>query len=186
MTPHNSLPPTRYGEVHLRPGSGVMSLERLTGRLSDVLCFIAGIALLWMMVQITIDTIMRYIFNNPLHGTVEILSAYHMMIVVFLPLGYVTQRDAHITVTLFTNRLSPSALDALERVVNAINLAVLIPIIWMTGREAIFRTVERETWDAGNLLVSIWPSRWAPPIGCAAMALYLVVKIFDPRRGIGA
>jgi TRAP-type C4-dicarboxylate transport system permease small subunit len=83
---------------------------------------------------------------------------------------------------MFTHKLPPLALDALERVVNVLVIAVLIAIIWMTGQEAVFRTIEGEAWDAGNIVVSVWPSRWVAPIGCALMALYLVVDTLSPRR----
>jgi TRAP-type C4-dicarboxylate transport system permease small subunit len=157
-------------------------LERLIARVSDLLCFIAGIALLWMMVQVTLDSIMRYVFNSPLHGTVELISAYHMMIVVFFSLAYVTRRGGHIVVTMFTRSLSPRVIDGLERAVNVLTIAVLVAMIWMTAREAVFRTIERESWDAGNVLVSVWPSRWVAPIGCAVMALWLTVDTLRQRR----
>lgn len=160
-------------------------LDRLTERIAGVLCFVAGIALLTMMVQVTADAVMRYAFNSPLPGTVEIVSAYHMLIVVFFPLAYVTREGGHIVVTLFTRKLSRRALGVLERCVNALSFTVLVLVIWMTLQEALFRTAERETWDAGNLLVDVWPSRWGIPIGCAAMALFLVVDTFG-RRAPGA
>jgi TRAP-type C4-dicarboxylate transport system permease small subunit len=162
----------------------MIALERIVARASDLLCFIAGIALLWMMVQVTLDSIMRYVFNSPLPGTVELISAYHMMIVVFFALPYVTRRRGHILVTMFTRKLPPRIIDGLERVVNVLTIIVLIAIIWMTGNEAIFRTIEREGWDAGNVVVSVWPSRWVAPIGCAVMALWLVLDTLSPRRTI--
>lgn len=162
--------------------SGRLSrLDGLTVRLSGFLCFIAGVALLAMMVQVTLDALMRYVFNSPLSGTVEIVSAYHMLVVVFFPLAYVARKGGHIVVTLFTQKLPLGALDVLERCVNALGFGVLVLIIWMTVNEAVFRTVERETWDAGNLLIQVWPSRWGIPIGCAAMALFLVIDTIGRR-----
>jgi TRAP-type C4-dicarboxylate transport system permease small subunit len=160
----------------------MVDIERWAARLSGLLCFIAGIALLWMMVQITLDSILRYGFNAPLDGTVELISAYHMTVVVFFPLAYVTQRGGHIVVTMFTQNLPPRVLDGLERVVNAISFAVMVVIIWKTGQEAIFRTIEGETRDAGLVLIEVWPSRWVLPLGCGAMALYLAIDSLWGRR----
>jgi TRAP-type C4-dicarboxylate transport system permease small subunit len=117
-----------------------------------------------------------------LDGTVEIISAYHMMIVVFFPLAYVTRRGGHIVVTMFTHGLPPPILDKLERSINLLTIIVLFAIIWMTTEEAIFRTREGEAWDAGFLVVSVWPSRWVIPIGCGLMALYLLVDTVSYRR----
>lgn len=160
-------------------------IERLTGHLARILCFVAGLALLAMMVQVTVDALLRYAFNSPLSGTIEIVSAYHMLIVVFFPLAQVTREGGHIVVTLFTRGLGAKSLDVLERCVNALTFAVLVLVIWMTTREALFRMAERETWDAGNFLVEVWPSRWVIPIGCGAMALFLVVDTLG-RRGATA
>jgi TRAP-type C4-dicarboxylate transport system permease small subunit len=170
----------RYFHLLLRVR--MLVLERFIARLSALLCFVAGVALLWMMAQVTLDAIMRYIFNSPLPGTVEIISAYHMMIVVFFPLAYVTRRGGQIVATMFTQGLPPRVLDGLERAINVLSIAVLIAIIWMTGREAIFRTIEGEAWDAGDVVVSVWPSRWVAPLGCALMALYLAIDTVAPRR----
>jgi TRAP-type C4-dicarboxylate transport system permease small subunit len=162
----------------------MIALERLIARVADLLCFIAGTALLWMMVQVTLDSFMRYVLDSPLHGTVELISAYHMMIVVFFTLAYVTRRRGHIIVTMFTRKLPPRVIDGLERIVNVLTIAVLVAMIWMTGEEAIFRTIEGEAWDAGDVVVSVWPSRWVAPIGCAVMALWLVIDTLSPRRTI--
>lgn len=163
----------------------MVDIERWAGRLSGLLCFIAGIALLWMMAQVTLDSILRYGFDSPLDGTVELISAYHMTVVVFFPLAYVTRRGGHIVVTMFTQKLPPRMLEGLERIVNALSFAVMVVIIWMTTKEAIFRTAEVETRDAGLVLIEVWPSRWVLPLGCAAMALYLAIDAIcgRPRRG---
>ena len=60
---------------------------RILAGVSTVLAWIGGAALILMMLHIAADVVARYIFNAPLHGTVEIVSAYYMVAVVFLPLG---------------------------------------------------------------------------------------------------
>jgi TRAP-type C4-dicarboxylate transport system permease small subunit len=157
-------------------------LRRIDRRLGDALCFVAGIAMLWMMAQVTADAVLRYAFDSPLDATVEIVSAYPMVAVVFLPLAYVSRVGAHIEVTLFTRTLSPRALRALDSAVGLLVLATLVLLIVYTTDEAVFRTDQGEIRDAGNILVSVWPSRWLLPLGCAAMALHVIVAIGGPHR----
>ncbi|MGE3934511.1 MAG: TRAP transporter small permease [Rhodospirillaceae bacterium] len=157
-------------------------IAALNRRLADLLCWIGGAALVWMMLQVTADALLRYTFNAPIDATVEMISAYAMVAVAFLPLAYVTRADAHITVTLFTNRLSPRASRWLDQTVRAVVFVVLALLVVYTVDEALFRTDQGEIRDAGNVLLPVWPSRWFIPIGAAAMALHVALSAFVAGR----
>jgi TRAP-type C4-dicarboxylate transport system permease small subunit len=149
--------------------------------MTHVLCVISAIALFWMMIQVTLDSIMRYAFSSPIHGTVEVISAYSMLMVVYLPLAYVSRVGAHMEAAIFTQRLPLPAMLGLQRAVYVLCIGVLMVLVWMTALEAVWRTDQGETWDAGNFLVEVWPSRWIPPIGSAAMAIYLLHALLTGR-----
>ncbi len=72
--------------------------------------FIAGVGawfLIPLMLITAVDVVARDIFNHPIPGTVE-LSQYMLAVFILLGLPYTQQVKAHVAVSLFTSRLSPS------------------------------------------------------------------------------
>ena len=46
---------------------------------SKLLCNIAALCLLLMMVQIVFDVALKYLFNHPIEGNLEVVSFYYMV-----------------------------------------------------------------------------------------------------------
>jgi len=66
---------------------------------------LAGVAMVLMMAHITIEVSGRYFFNARMVGTLEVVSFYYMVILVFLGFGYVESRREHIRVDLFVQMM---------------------------------------------------------------------------------
>lgn len=134
------------------------------------LAVIAGVALLLMMVQTVVDVAKNNLFGAPIEGNLEIMSVYHMVAVVFLPLAIVEMKHEHINVDLLV-RLFPSGLRRVTDTVGYLISAVFFGILmWQTWIDAY------ESWQMGELLmtsilITIWPSKFALPIGFAAVML---------------
>lgn len=132
-----------------------------------------------MMLHVSADVTGRYFFGRPLEGTTEIVSAYYMVIVAYLPWAYLARNDTHIAVDLFT-RLMPMGfahwLDVMVKIVVAL---YLIAFVSQTGSQAIGQTRIQEVWQAGTTFIPVWPTRWLPPVAGSLMLIYLVLKIAD-------
>ncbi len=135
-----------------------------------------------MMAHITIDVIGRVVFNHPFQGTIEVVSAYYMVAVSFLPLAYISRHEGQIIVELFTRSLSARPLFRLEIAVNVITFAYLAVFAWQTTVVALERTDRGEMWETAAGFVDVWPSRWLLPVGIAAMALYVLYRVFEDLR----
>ncbi len=153
------------------------SPERSLRRLGNGLAVAGGIALVLMMLHIVADVATKYLFNDPIDGTTEIVAAYYMVAVVFLPLAYVTFTEGHLIVELFTARMRGSLRAALVGCAGLATLAYLLFLVLYTGVEAVRRTREGEAWETSVDLVAIWPSRWFLTVGLAAMALYVALAV---------
>ncbi len=161
-------------------------LERPLRKLGEGLAIAGGVAMVLMMLHIVADVATKYLFNDPIDGTTEIVAAYYMVAVVFLPLAYVTFAEGHLIVELFTARLSGRPLAALVGCAGLVTLLYLLFFIYHTGVEAVRRTREGEAWETSVDLVAVWPSRWFLTVGLAAMALYVLlalVRHFGRRSG---
>lgn len=80
---------------------GIYSLCRFMG----VFCY-AG--LIFMMLFITVDVVLRYVFKSPILGSYEIVERV-LSITVFSSLAYTQQQKGHLHVTLFLRMMPHKA-----------------------------------------------------------------------------
>lgn len=145
--------------------------------------WIAGVVMLIMMLHVVADVVGRYVFASPIDGTLEIVSGYYMVALVFLPLAYVTRKNGHIFVELFTMRLRPSRVSLMDAAAETLAFLYVGFLAWECGVEAWRRTMDGEAWETAEGLVAIWPSRWLLPLGLGLMAICLLTRIaFYIRR----
>lgn len=141
------------------------------------LVWLAMAAGLLMMLHVTADVTGRAVFNHPLPGTTEIVSAYYMVAAAYLPWAYISRGDGHIRVELFT-RLAPRSVNAvLDAIVSLLTVAYLSVFTWQTGLRAVQQTRANEVWEAAALYIPVWPSRWLLPVAGGLMALYLLLRV---------
>lgn len=161
-------------------------MDRLLKGLASVLAMAAGTAMVLMMAHIVADVAMKYVLNDPIDGTTEVVAAYYMAATVFLPLAYVAVSGEHLDVTLFTQRLSGLPLKILS-LLGLLATAVYLGFICYHGVvEALRRTAEGEAWETSVTLLAVWPSRWFLPVGVGAMGLCVVVAAIRLLRASGS
>jgi TRAP-type C4-dicarboxylate transport system permease small subunit len=150
-------------------------LIRLINKLSYGAGLVAAIFLVAMTVHITIDVIWEHIFNKPIEGTLEIVSLYYMVGLVFLALAYVEQKDAHISADLVFMLLpAPAKIVAYAFGVLAALLYFGL-LTYQTALDAWYATENHETAMA-NFVFYIWPAKWMIPIGSGLMFAIVAIK----------
>lgn len=158
------------------------ALKRFCDRSSRGLFWIGAIAMALMAIHVSLDILLKYLLNKPIAGTIEIVSAYYMVAVIFLPLPLVQRDRRHIVVELFTQSLGPrwrAVLDVMGFVLALVYMGLLT---WYGAKEAWRSTAVGESLDIVFFELSTWPSRWFVPFGCGFMGLWLV---FQTVQAIG-
>ncbi len=145
----------------------------------QIFLWIALLAGFLMMLHVSADVTGRFFFGRPLDGTTEIVAAYYMVIVAYLPWAYLARNDNHISVDIFTRLMPARAAFWLDVAVKILVTAYLSLFVYQTGSQAIGQTRIHEVWQAGTVFLPVWPSRWVPTIASGLMMLYLVLKIID-------
>ena len=145
----------------------------------QLLLWIALLAGFLMMLHVSADVTGRSFFGRPLEGTTEIVSAYYMVIVAYLPWAYLARNDTHISVDILTQLMPVKVAFWLDIAVKILVVVYLSLFIYQTGSQAIGQTRIHEVWQAGTIFIPVWPSRWIPPIAGGLMVLYLMLKIVD-------
>jgi TRAP-type C4-dicarboxylate transport system permease small subunit len=152
------------------------------GGLGRFLMVPAGIALILMMLHVNADVVGRLALNHPIPVTIEVVSYYYMVAVIFLPLAAVELAEQHIAVDILAQHF-PAALRRWTLALAALaSTAYFALLAWRSGIVAWdkFRVGE---YEMGAVALPTWPSRLIVPIGAAAIAAVLLVKTIELVRG---
>jgi TRAP-type C4-dicarboxylate transport system permease small subunit len=161
-------------------------IERALDRASYALAIVGGAAVILMMLQISADVAMKYAWNRTIVGTIEIISAYYMPAVIFLPLAAVEHGRRHIIVSLFTQRLGPRAVSAFDAFACLVGVVYTACLTWSGGAIAVLQTARLETLDVTFYDLPVWPTRWFLPLGSGLLMLYMLLHLVrDVRRALG-
>ena len=89
-----------------------------------------GLGVFFLIVPYTtIDVILRYFFNSPMLGSVE-LGEISMAILLFLCMGSTTRFKEHLSVEIFASRLDPNKQVILERIGYLMGFILFALIVW--------------------------------------------------------
>lgn len=161
------------------------NITRLIHAASAAAAVIAGVCLVLMMVQTTLDVVMKFVFNAPIQGTLEIVSIYYMVGVVFLPLAIVELRHEHICVDLVMQFLPRRARNFSYAFTALISASFFTILGYQTLLDAIVAT-QRGDILMGGALILTWPSRWALPVGFFLITFAVLLNAWhaltDPDR----
>ena len=80
-------------------------VESLSQWVAKSAMVLATLFLVLMALHVSLDVGLRYLFGKSFTGTLEFVSFYYMVAVVFLPLAYVELQREHISVDVLVGRL---------------------------------------------------------------------------------
>jgi TRAP-type C4-dicarboxylate transport system permease small subunit len=150
--------------------------DRLLAAASNLLLTLGAVIIGLMALHVIADVSGRYLLNRPLPGTIEIVSLYYMVAVIYLPLAYIQSRRQHIVVHQFTDWLPPRVRLCIDGMVGLLATAVLTLLAWRGLLEAERATAIGQQAIAGTYAITSWPPRWFVPLGLAVMALQTVTQ----------
>ena len=150
--------------------------EKVVHNASAVFNAVAAGLLFLLMIAGAADVIGRYLFNAPIHGTME-RGQLILALMVFLSWGYTQIKKGHVNVELFITRFPPRLRLITDLFTTLVTLGLCILIVWQSTIMAI------ETHRSGEVVFVIhWPL--APfqlivPLGGIVMCLVLITEIIQ-------
>jgi TRAP-type C4-dicarboxylate transport system permease small subunit len=151
-------------------------LQRIIDLLAAALMIVGGVALTLMMGHVTVDVIGKYFFNRPVPITLEMVSNYYMVAVVFLPLAAVERRNGHIHVELIYAHLARVVRRLLDVLAYGLGIFFFSMLTWTAWDVAVRKFLVGE-FIMGSYSVIIWPSRFLVPAGGALITVLLLLKL---------
>lgn len=162
------------------------SLRTLLIGATNVMGVLSGIAITLMLVMVMLDVTLKYLINQPIPGTLELVSNYFMPLAIFFAFPYIQKNEGHIGVTLFTDLLPARLRDRLHGVICLIGAVYLVLFAWVGAQRALQLTRMGQETGAIYFDVPIWPPRWGVPVALGLMAAWLLVQgltyLVAPRR----
>ncbi len=157
-------------------------MRTLSDQLTRILTWIGGAALVLMMIHVAGDVTLKYLFNMPIPGTAEVVAAYYMIGVVFLPLAWIEVHNRPIVVELFYDRMPHWAKPPLDILGTLASLTFYGFLLWQSIKIAL-ESFEKGEYVDGMWRVVVWPSRFLIPMGLTVAMLVLALRFWSTLRG---
>lgn len=153
-------------------------IRSVLDRLTSSFTYLAGAALILMLLQISVDVLCKYLFNMPLIWTMDVVVSYMMVAIVFLPLAEVEKQNGHIRVELLTQSLGAVSHRWVNIFSNIVATVYFAALAWRSWGDAVAK-FEIGEYVMGEAQVVVWPGRFFLPLGCGMLVLLLLYKIYQ-------
>jgi TRAP-type C4-dicarboxylate transport system permease small subunit len=160
-------------------------LEKLLGRLSDWLLGLAGVTAVLMMVVVSADVLLKFLFAMPINGTLEVTTYYFMPLVALAGIA-IQQRDkAHVAVEVLSEYFGRRTNALLDVAIAIVTVCVMALIMWQSAIDAWHFSRDGEYIFVGTFDLPIWPARWIVPAVSLVFVGVSIVQAINRLRHLG-
>jgi TRAP-type transport system small permease protein len=150
------------------------------GSLLRLRALAGGWVLMALMIYTVVDVVLRYVFNHPFRGSLEV-TEFSMALIVFLGIAYCGWVGSHVAVDIFERPLENPRLRFVPVILTLVSAALFAAIAWLTAADAInasHRISNMMRWPH-------WPFQTIVALGSAMYAVVLVIQCFQVLRRKG-
>jgi TRAP-type C4-dicarboxylate transport system permease small subunit len=141
----------------------------LFGGLLRWMSLAAGWVIVALMVYTVLDVVLRYVFNAPFSGSLEV-TEFAMSLIVFLGIAYCGYLGGHVAVDILERPLENPALRFIPVILTLAGVALFAAIAWLSAHEALTSTQR-----VSNMMR--WPHYPFQMIVALGSAMYCIVLL---------
>ena len=148
-----------------------------TRRVGYFTFWVSGVLLLTISLMVSVDVFARYVLLSPISGILEI-ERLMMPYVCFCAFAYAFVENAHVRVTLVTDRLPSRARRINEIVADLISIAgctIITYGAWIFFLESL--RIKEVMASGADFWIPLWLGKLGFPIGFSLFSLVLVRKL---------
>jgi TRAP-type C4-dicarboxylate transport system permease small subunit len=160
----------------LGPGS---AFDRHLGGLTRALCLVGGLAVIFIMLVTVADVAMRYLFNAPIKGTLD-LTQMAMVVTVFCAIAYAGWTGRHIVVDMIPPVFPPAVERVWIALIDLIGAAFMLGVAWQSVLATIDYAKTREV--SFTLHIPLYPFLAVVGVGALVYGAVLLVLAIRPRK----
>lgn len=140
--------------------------------------------LLAIMVVVTADVAMRYLFNSPFPWAYDLIALYLMAGTFYFVLGDALRARAHVSIDILQARMGLRVRRLADLVAALVGLVLFSLIAWV-GAERAWDAFANDEVLAGNIAWPMWLSAILVPIGATLLVLRLALQAAQAVLGRG-
>jgi TRAP-type C4-dicarboxylate transport system permease small subunit len=160
----------------------VSAIARLLTLASSALVLLAGLGAFFTMLVVTADVVFRF-FGTGIPGTLELVTYYLMIMVVFLPLARVERLEQTITVDVFTSALSRRSELALTLGISLLCAGLYGTLGYLTWFDALTKAAAGAYILTDRFPLPVWPAYFVPPVAFALAVLICLLRCVEIVTG---
>ena len=157
------------------------AVENGINGLSRVVHRIGGFILAAMMFLTAADVFLRYIFNRPISGAIE-LNENMLVMLVFFSIAYTAVQKGHVRVELLVARLPMKAQIIIDSLSGILALSLSILITWQSVALALEKVEQGLT--TAVLFVPVYPFIFMAAFGAGLLSLVLLTDLIRSLRRV--
>jgi TRAP-type C4-dicarboxylate transport system permease small subunit len=154
----------------------IHSLNRVVNPLVRIINSVAAGVLAAMMFLTAMDVLLRYIFNRPISGAME-LTQYMMVILVGFGLAYCAFVKGLVSVEVLTSRFSPRVQAILNSITYFLSFGFFSLVTWQSIK--YIRLQFESNLVSAVLLIPTYPFVAMLALGSLVFSLVLLVQFLD-------
>ena len=154
------------------------AVENALAFLSRLLVHATALCLAAMMLHVFADVVLKYLANNPVPGTAEVVAHYYMVAAVFLPLPFVEIRNSAISVDLFYNFFGAWPRWVMLVLAYAGQTVFFALLAYQSSLDA-WASFGIGEYVMSQVRVTVWPAAFFLPIGFGVACLVSLLRIFQ-------
>lgn len=143
---------------------------------------VSAIGIGFMMVMTTTDVVMRYVFQKPIVGVLE-LNEVILVFVVYSGLAYCQREKGHLFVDMLVNRFEARK-QAIVRVVALAVSVVFFAFVAPAALSAGYKAAIAGEFGYGLIRFPRWPGKIVIGLGVLALCVQLIVDLVEAIRHV--
>lgn len=146
-------------------------------RMNKLIIWFVGAVIVFMSVLLTVDVLLRYIFNSPTTWAFEV-ATWGTGIVGFLLGGYILVIEQHVRVDLYFEKFSTRVQSIVDLISVLFLFLIAIALIWW-GTDYVIGYYKIGATMTGGLTMPLWINWLMVPIGGILIGLQGFVKLVN-------
>ena len=102
---------------------------RIFDYINNIAASVAAVMIMFMMLSVSADVVMRYFFNRPMIWTAEV-ARIMLLYMAFLGTAWVSRRGGHVTVDILFIRLSSRNQRIIRIISSIIGVIICLVFVW--------------------------------------------------------
>ena len=145
--------------------------------------WLAGFLMMFSILAVCTDVVMRYFFNRPIPGVLQ-FSEYSLLYIPFLAAAYVLREDSHIKIDIVLNRLNPKAQSLINMVTSILGFVVLL-ILTYYGTYITVDYYRRKVPTLEYFKIPEFLVIMVIPVGCFFFSVQCIRKAYGHYKALG-